>query len=280
MSLISIILPTISLLLVPLLIMLSAFILYLGGARYVFLDRVWFLIQRKGFHDEKLQAYHESQLDLERFKFMYRIREIENINAAHAAKDWADEVGLSLRTMGKARLWVDWEKQQINRPKTFGTIALALLFAAISITATIPTGWAIQNDVLVRFTKTKSWAWVGKKEARSFNLLSHTPWYLTKSTCNASTPSDIPLSSEDKKELCNLFDTPEHNSYISNTVASQRWAMGPLAIIMLWLVYLSFQGFVTRLHAIDMKRAVERARTRTSPFLENSTPETSEPTQP
>ncbi len=80
-------------------------ILYLRGARYIFLDRIWFLIQKTGFHDGKLQAYHDKQLDLERFKFMHRIPAIENIDAAHAAKDWADKVGLSLRTMGKARFY-------------------------------------------------------------------------------------------------------------------------------------------------------------------------------
>lgn len=243
-----------------LLVIAAALILYFRGARYVFLDRIWSLIHRKDFGDEILRKYHEGQIDLERFKFMYGIRSIESLPAAYAAKAWADEIGLTLRTMGKARYWVNWETRQVKKASKLGDVLAWLLYVGVGIATCFPLAGAISNDMLARFKESGSWVWMNDNRATELSFSFSKPWVLTKADCEVR-PLNMPdtsLSAEEAEILCGSFGTEELQSAVEENVRAQRWIMGFLTVFMIGVLWTVFMGLMVRLRAADIRRRVDK----------------------
>jgi len=244
-----------------LLVVAAAFILYFRGARYIFLDRIWSLIHRKDFGDDVLRKYHEGQIDLERFKFMYGIRSIESLPAAYAAKAWADEIGLTLRTMGKARYWVNWETRQVKKASKLGDVLAWLLYIGVGIATCFPLAGAASNDMLVRFKESGSWVWVNDNRATELSFSFSKPWVLMKANCEVHplNISEANLSAEEVKLLCRSFGTPELQSAVDKNVQAQRWIMGFLTVFMFGVLWAMFNALMVRLRAADVRRRIDKA---------------------
>lgn len=239
-------------------LMLAGF-LYWRGARLVFLDRIWLLFHKREYYDEELRGYHQAQLDLERFKFMYRIPSIQSLSQARAAQDWATEVGMSLSEMVKARSWVDWEKKQIKDVSTSGNITVGLFCIVVALATTFPFVWAISGDMLVRFKASDTWVWVGGERARSIELFSKSdPWVLSQANCDPASRPTTTLEPDEANMLCDSFGSDEFKTYVSEIVLLQRWVMGILTIMMVVVCRVAFIELFARLFAWDLKKRIKR----------------------
>lgn len=254
------------------LLIIAPLILYFRGARYIFLDRIWGLLHRKGFYDDQLRSYHENQLDIERFKFMHGIHSIENKAEVYDAIAWADQIGITLRSMCKARGWVNWKARLVKKPSKFGNVGWGLLYVVACLATCIPFAWALSGDMLVQFKDSKSWVWVDEHSARAVPFLVDKSWVLRKDDCQpgSSETNKTTLEPEEVQKLCENFGTLGLATQVSQTVYMQRWIMGLLTVFMLWPIWLIFTAFIARISALDVKRRIDKVRERTVVAQESS----------
>ena len=239
-------------------VVLVCLFLYSRGARYIFMDRIWTMVHKNGFYDSVLQREHERQLDLERFRVMYGIRDMETLAEAQSAVAWAGRLSLSLRELGRAGRWVKWKEERVRKPGLTEAAIIGALCLAFSFTTAFPLVFTVNDEALVKFKSSETWAWLGNQKVKSFRLLNDAPWEISKEHCGnkEKIKNETPLSMDEIDYVCHEIGTEAYGEQITRAVLAQRLAGGFLLMwfcLFLWVVY---RDLFALLRAFDLHKRV------------------------
>lgn len=237
-------------------------ILYFRGARYVFLDRLWAASRGKDFHDDVFRKYHQGQLDVERFTFVYGIKSLETKAQVYDAISWSEDVGVALKSIAKAGRWVKWKERYVKRPNKSGTVICVFLYIAISLCSAVPLSGVLANNALMRFHESGTWVWVNSEQVRPVSTFTDHKWVVKKNQCKSDVVGDhqVQLSKTELSDLCKELSRPGFESVVSDAVYLQRVAMGLLLFLMFPLIWLIWVELMGRVWAFDIRKQISGSR--------------------
>lgn len=226
------------------LILIFGFVyLYSKGAYFIFFNKLWSFFHRDSFYDRYLDSEREKLLDVERFKVMFgmnRVDDIQTLRDTHKAVKWSDSVAISLRMMGKAGKWVDWKSQTVKKPSLSQKLFL-IFFIFVFFVLSVPLSvFSLNSEAVIQFKDSKVWAWQGKQGLRSFFSSDENRWGFDISACShRDNIKNLPINQVEIDYVCDAVGTGSYFSRLESTVSSQRYFAAPVLIyVVLFLIFL------------------------------------------
>jgi len=238
--------------------------LILKGAYFIFFNKLWSFFHRDEFYDSYLDVQREKALDVERFKIMFgvnRVDDIQTVKDAHRAVRWSEASSIALRTLGKAGAWVNWKEQKIDKPTAIQMIVLYLfLFVAIFFTALF-AALTINSEAIIQFKESRVWAWQSEKGLRSFMASRDKRWVYDLSDCSRRDETQtLPVLPSEVNFVCAAAESGDYYSRLNATVKSQRYFGVPILIYLLLSSVFLFRKLQSLITALRLHRALHPCR--------------------
>ncbi len=213
--------------------------LFLKGAYFIFFNKLWSFLHRDEFYDSYLDSERKNTLDVERFKIMFgmnRIDDIQTVRDAHRAIKWSSSRSIALRALGKAGSWVDWKEQRVDKPDAF-RMGFLYLFLVIVVFLSVPFAiLSFNSEAIIQFKESKVWAWQGDQGVRSFLASRGGGWKYDVSSCSQSDVlAELPIHQDEIDFICSSVDSGVYFSNLKSTVKFQRYFGFPILIYLLFL---------------------------------------------
>ncbi|WP_336579233.1 DUF6216 family protein [Alcaligenes sp. CHO6] len=233
--------------------------LFLRGAYFIFFNKLWSFFHRDKFYDAYLDAEREKSLDVERFKIMFglhRVDDIQTVKDTHRAVKWAHSSAIALRTLGKAGVWVNWKEQRVEKPKAVQRAVLPIFWILITFLIAIFATLVIRPDAIIKFKESEVWAWQGEKGLHSFLASGDKKWVYDLSDCSLPKQAQtVPFLEDEREWVCAAVKSGDYFSSLHSTVKFQRYFSAPILIFLMWcsvLLLLKSHSLSTalRLHRI------------------------------
>ncbi|CAM5340697.1 DUF6216 family protein [Alcaligenes faecalis] len=203
---------------------LGYLIFKLKGAHFVLMDYLWSFFNKENYYHGFLEKERRDNLDLERFKLMFGVRGVQSIESVQRAVRWSKRLSVSLRELGKAGKWVDWDRQEVKEPTksygggVFGAALLVLMLLIISV------GFSLSSRVLVQFKESKVWAWQGEDYFSAFALTNKKDWVLRKKDCfGGFKGAGLPLKSDEIDYMCMNMGSESYLKSFRSGITAQKY---------------------------------------------------------
>lgn len=209
-------------------IVVAGFIyLFLKGAYFIFFNKLWSFLHRDEFYDSYLDSERKNTLDVERFKIMFgmnRIDDIQTVRDAHRAIKWSSSRSIALRALGKAGRWVDWENQKVKEPPAFYRYFILTVALVVLMLLMFSAGFAFSSKVLVRFEESGTWAWQGEDYFIAFKPTNEKSWVLGKKDCFGGVKKvDLPLTADEIDYMCWNMGSESFSRSFRSGVSAQNY---------------------------------------------------------
>ncbi|MBB3010242.1 DUF6216 family protein [Cupriavidus alkaliphilus] len=246
---------------------LVAFFWWRAGSIHSILERLWLLIAGKTeVHNTDLKAIFQENRDLERFRFLYRLK-VETMKDVKKLVSWMGENGIGMFRLQKMSAWIDVRTPEIlvQPPRHFVPIRLAI--ACASFLAMVCVGQlAASQFAYFQMRESKIWF---KTDATTISAPLG-GWTFTAAECsNSSRLSQMTGFLESETEvICKGLQGKSIDSLVKQTVKFQSWAG---LVFMLITLITAILNILTAVAAQEAARLWKRLHEPVH-ALENSVP--------
>lgn len=201
---------------------LVAFFWWRAGSIHSILERLWFLIAGKTeVHNTDLKAIFQENRDLERFRFLYRLK-VETMHDVRKLVLWMSENGIGMFRLQKMSAWIDVRTPEIlvQPPRRFVPIRLTIACASF-LTMVCVGQLAASQFAYFQMRESKIWF---KTDATTISAPLG-GWTFTAAECsNSSRLSQITGFLESETEvICKGLQEKSIDSLVKQTVKFQSW---------------------------------------------------------
>ncbi|MBS1208474.1 MAG: hypothetical protein H6R19_872 [Proteobacteria bacterium] len=225
-----------------------------AGSFFCLLDRFWRLVTgRTELHDPILNALLRESLDLEKFQLIYGVK-AENISDLHKFSEWKKEKQVGMRSIHKARRWIDVASSEIvlKPPKYFirgrlGIVFLATLFivGAEQLTSS--------KNALLRMRETAVWF---KTDAKTVKA-PFEGWSFDQVQCTTSRVDVMKLTGFNASEaeaICEAIEQDGLKNLVIKTVKQQAWTGIFFASAALLIALINFYSALGAQEAVSLRK--------------------------
>ncbi len=209
---------------VPVFGLLAFLVFKIKGAHFLIMDYLWSFFNKDKYGYDFLEKERRDGLDLERFKLMFGLKEMWSIEQVRRAVRWSRQLSISLREMGKAGRWVDWENQKVKEPPAFYRYFILTVALVVLMLLMFSAGFAFSSKVLVRFEESGTWAWQGEDYFIAFKPTNEKSWVLGKKDCFGGVKKvDLPLTADEIDYMCWNMGSESFSRSFRSGVSAQNY---------------------------------------------------------
>jgi Family of unknown function (DUF6216) len=195
-----------------------------AGSIQSVLERLWLLIAGGAeVHDPALKSFFQDNRDLERFRFVYRLK-VERLDEVRKLVAWMEQHRVGMSRLQKMRHWVNANSDEIVMPppKHYSRCRIAVAMAAIVAMVGV-VQLASSPEAYFQMRGSKAWF---KTDAVSVKA-PMSNWSFDASDCSMDRSKIKQITGFLDKEtnaVCNALQNGELKPLATRTIKLQQWA--------------------------------------------------------
>lgn len=238
-----------------LIILLIAYSIKRAGSAYFILDRLWQIVAGKGdVEDKKMKDFIQEYRDVERFRYLYRIGG-ETKSEISRLIDWMSENGLGVRTVKKAKRWINFDTLEIIDPPKKKYKEIRVFWLAICmILCVLFLSVMGSNYAVYKMNDSKIWIFAESDRITSSKVTIDKESCLNKdhlSKAGKFTKGEVDI-------LCKEVESGNIKNEVARTLKMQRKVSAVYIIaLILWMIIL-FSEYASAIAAYKIMEKIQK----------------------